>query len=126
MSLGKHDAKVNVALDEARVASDNVSELVDRIVSLVLAADLMDRGKRNAEGGLRAEFEGLFNVRFGPVELFGVKIDGAEKVLGISLVGEHGEDLKEDVFGLSKLAGLVVLEGNLDGLVDGQLAHAGA
>jgi hypothetical protein len=49
--------------------------------------------------------------------------EDAEEVQGVGLIGEDFEDLAVDVFGLGELAFVLVLQADLEGLVDGELAH---
>ena len=54
----------------------------------------------------------------GGVWLANLEGDHAEEVPGVWVLGLLGEDLAVDVFGFGQSAGLVVLDGELEGLVD--------
>jgi len=88
---------------------------------------LQDGAETQAGGvdrrGWRRGGDGLADELFGDVVLVALMRQHAQEMQGVGLIGEDFEDLAVDVFGLGELAFLLVLKGDLQGLVDGELAH---
>jgi hypothetical protein len=111
------DALVDVGFGVIGAFGEGV--LVDEEGVVVAFLVLEDDAEGEVEGGFGPEGDGLADLDFGEVGLFGLEVAGAEEVEGVGLIGVGGEDLAEDGFGFGELVGPLVLEGELDGLIDG-------
>ena len=115
------DTHVNVGIDKIRVAGGDI--LIDAEGFFDALRGLKDEAEREAEGGFVADFNRLADAGFGEVGTFGLVVEGAEEVEGVGLVRVGVEDLAEDFLGFGKLIIVLMLQGELEGLIDCELAH---
>ena len=123
------DAEVGVGFGEGGVGGEEVAVELDGFVGAFGVEE--DSAEGEGEGGLRGEGDSAADEAFGFGEgappppscracLVG---DHAEEVEGVGLVGVDLEDLAVDLFGVFEVAGVLVAEGELEGVVDGELGH---
>jgi hypothetical protein len=74
---------------------------------------------------IRIDRQGLPNQLHGQFKASGLTSDQSQMVQRSSVFGLPGENLSIEVFGLLNLTRLVVPDGELKGLVDGEFRHSG-
>ncbi len=122
---GECGAELGVGFGEVGVFGEE--ELIGFDGFIEFFGALEDDAEGEAEvGDVVGDFDGFADEGFGFVEVSGGTEGGGEEVEGVLLVGIGLEDLAVDIDGLVEFAGLLVLEGEFECLVDGELAHGDA